>query len=107
MNRPPERQRLGPIVRAVVKGAGLGLMTVVWGSIWSARGEGRGIDWHELEMHAATGAFAGSVVGLILYLTKQYRTRGTIQHYLSWALACFVAAFILLIPAIKEDGLTY
>ena len=107
MNKPPERQRLGPIVRAVLKGAGLGLMTVVWGSMWSARGEGRGIDWDELEMYSVTGTFAGAVIGLILYLTRQYRSRGMLQHYLSWALACFVAVFILLIPAIPEEGLTY
>ena len=106
MDNQPERQRMTAVVRAVLAGAGLGMMGVLWGAIWTARGQGRAVDWHELEAQIVIGVSLGAVVGLVLHLTKIYRSRGKLQHYLSWTLACFAAVFVFLIPAIPEDGFT-
>lgn len=106
-HKQPDRRRVSAVVRAVLAGAGLGMMAVVWGAIWSARGQGLGVDWHELKTNAATGMSAGAMIGLVLHLTQNYRSRGRIQHYLSWTLACVIAVFVLIIPAVPEEGLTY
>ena len=59
---------------------------------------------HQLASLGMAGTSGGAVIGFVLYLTRPYRARGTIQHYCSWILASVIAVFVLLIPAIPEEG---
>lgn len=72
--------------------------------VWVARGEGAAVDPAKLWSQGILGTLGGAIVGSVLYLTKGYRARGMIQHYCSWILACVIAAFVLLIPVIPEEG---
>ena len=103
-NKATDPDRVGPVVRAGLTGSGIGVLMAVCGTIWSARGRGRGLDWEEVQMNALAALSTGAIVGMVLHLTKDYRARGKLQHYFSWVLACNVAAFIFLVPAIPEDG---
>lgn len=72
---------------------------MVWGAFWAARGQGLDVDRHQLEAQIVIGISAGAVLGLVLHLTKNYRSRGKMQHYFLWTLPCFAAAFVFMIPA--------
>lgn len=98
------RQAPSELARAVLSGACLGMAACVFGMVWRARGDGAPVDLHQLARQGMLGTLGGAVIAFVLYWTRPYRARGTIQHYCSWILASIIAAFVLLIPAIPEDG---
>jgi hypothetical protein len=103
-SKQPIRHAVSGLPRAVLFGAFLGMTIGVFGVVWSARGDGVPVDPHQLESQGIFGTLGGAVVAFVLYLTRPYRARGMIQNYCSWALASVIAVFVLLIPAIPEDG---
>ena len=103
-SKRPVRQVSTDLLRAVLIGAGLGLSVSVFGVVWRGRGEGVPVDWHELLNQGTFGSVGGAIIAFVLHLTRAYRTRGTIQHYLSWILASVIAAFVLISPDIRNDG---
>lgn len=103
-------QPIGPaaseLARAVLIGAFLGMILSVTGVVWTAWGEGVSVDLGQVRSQGMFATLGGAVVGFVLYLTRSYRARGTIQHYCSWILASSIAVFVLISPDLREEGWT-
>lgn len=100
----PAQQTASSIIRAVLTGAGLGMIVGVLGTLWRVRGDGLPVDPAELITQGAAGTIAGAAVALVLHVTRDYRARGRIQHYCSWMLACVFGVFALVVPDLPEGG---
>jgi len=74
---------------------------VAWGTAWQGGAPGDPLGPREL---AAVGAGAGAVVGLVLHLTRGYRSRGALQHFCAWMLAGAVAALVIVSPDLASGG---
>jgi hypothetical protein len=99
----PERQGVSAAVRAVLTGAGLGMIVSVLGTVWSAYGEGVRVARYELQSLGLAGTIGGAAIALVLHLTRDYRARGKIQHYCSWILASVFGVLVLQFPELPRD----
>src|SRR3954470_11960010 len=103
-NIEPRAHRDRSFSRVILRGLGIGLLfgfgTVVWLSFLNSTAVDRG----ELLFQSAMGAFAGVVISLVLHLTRSFRNRGTVQHYIAWVLATFAAVVLLAVPALISYG---
>ena len=44
------------------------------------------------------------MAGLVLHLTRGYRSRGALQHYCAWMLAGVAAVFVIVAPDLLTGG---
>ena len=102
-NQPDGRRKNG-LLRALLFGAGQGLLLVVFGTTWTAIGERAAVDVHELVTLAAMGALCGVIVAFVLYFTMSFRQRGRLQDSLAWMLGGLVAALVFVVPGIPSEG---
>ena len=101
----PDGPRQNDLLRALLFGAGQGLLLVAFSAIWTVIATGAAVDPHELVTHAAMGVLGGAIIAFVLYFTKAFRQRGRLQDALAWMLGGFAAALVFVVPAIPTEGL--
>lgn len=101
--RPSEGLARG-LIGALLSGVVLGAVAGVWAAYWQDPTLSTPFDHRLAVLQAVIGALIGGVMALVLYLTRGFRSRGAIEHYLSWVLACVVGCIAFLSPELPRDG---
>lgn len=93
-----------PLRRDVLIGAVLGALSVTFGPMLGLDPEGTASDPRALLAIGLLGTVGGVIVAIMLRLTRRFRSRGPVQHYLSWIFASMVAMLVLLLPDVPRKG---
>jgi hypothetical protein len=99
------KENVRGLLGAILSGVALGAVAGVWATYWQDPTSSESFNLRLAVQQAGIGALIGGVMAPVLFVTRRFRTRGTIEHYLSWMVACVVGCIAFLSPEVPRDGL--